>query len=78
LSAIAGENRRSHSSVERGGKPEGYLIAYDRRDEGAGTYVKRILVNEKGRGTGSEAMRIFVEKAFAEDRTEFVRLLVRD
>jgi ribosomal protein S18 acetylase RimI-like enzyme len=39
--------------------------------------VKRILVNAKGGGIGSEAMRIFVDKAFA-DRTEFVWLLVRD
>lgn len=78
LSAIAGENRRSHSIIERDGQPEGYLIAYDRRDEGAGIYVKRLLVNGKGRGTGSEALRIFVEKAFAEGRTELVWLLVRD
>jgi ribosomal protein S18 acetylase RimI-like enzyme len=78
LSAIAGENRRSHAIIERDGKPEGYLIAYDRRDEGAGIYVKRILVNGKGRGTGSEALRIFVERALAEGRTEFIWLLVRD
>jgi ribosomal protein S18 acetylase RimI-like enzyme len=78
LSAMAGENHRSHSIIERDGKPEGYLIAYDRRAEGAGIYVKRLLVNGKGRGTGSEALRIFVEKAFAEGRTEFVWLLVRD
>jgi ribosomal protein S18 acetylase RimI-like enzyme len=78
LSAMAGENRRSHSIIERDGKPEGYLIAYDRRDEGAGVYVKRLLVNGKGRGTGSQALRIFVERAFAAGRAEFVWLLVRD
>lgn len=78
LSAMAGENRRSHWIIERAGKPEGYLIAYDRRAEVAGIYVKRILVNGKGRGTGSEALRLFVEKTFAEGRAEFVWLLVRD
>jgi ribosomal protein S18 acetylase RimI-like enzyme len=78
LSAIASENRRSHAIIERDATPEGYLIAYDRRDEGAGIYVKRILVNGKGRGTGSEALRIFVERALAEGRTEFIWLLVRD
>lgn len=78
LGAIAGESRRSHSIIERDGRPGGYVIAYDRREEVGGLYVKRILVGEKNRGTGTEALRVLVDKAFAQPRVEFVWLLVRD
>jgi RimJ/RimL family protein N-acetyltransferase len=78
LSAVAGENHRSHWIIERDGEPEGYLIAYDRRAEVGGIYVKRILVDGKGRGTGTEALRLFLDRAFAQPATGFVWLLVRE
>jgi RimJ/RimL family protein N-acetyltransferase len=78
LNAMAGQDRRSHWIIERDAQPEGYLIAYDRRTEVAGVYVKRVVVSGKGRGTGSEALRLFVEKVFAEEEPELVWLLVRD
>ena len=78
LAAMAGEDGRSHSIIERDGEPGGYLIAYDRRAEVGGVYVKRILVDRKERGTGTAALRAFIERAFAEPQTRFVWLLVRD
>src|SRR5688572_13286288 len=47
LEAIARGNGREHWVIERGGRPAGYLIAYDCRSRGAGLYVKRILVDAK-------------------------------
>lgn len=78
LGAMAGENGRRHSIIEREGKPVGYVIEFDRREEVGGLYVKRILVGEKNRGTGTAALRVLIDRAFGQLRTEFVWLLVRD
>jgi len=77
LSAIDGRNGREHWLIERDGKPAGYLIAYDCRAKDAGIYVKRILVDDKEKGTGSEALRQFIAKAAARDRVSCVWLVVR-
>jgi ribosomal protein S18 acetylase RimI-like enzyme len=78
LAAMAGAQGRSHSIIEREDAPAGYLIAYDCRAQGAGIYVKRLLVADKERGTGKAALRAFLERAFERDRAELVWLLVRD
>jgi ribosomal protein S18 acetylase RimI-like enzyme len=78
LAAMAGENARTHSIIERDGSPAGYLIAYDCRAQGAGIYVKRLLVADKERGTGKAALRAFLEQAFERDHAQLVWLLVRD
>jgi len=78
LSAIAGENGREHWIVERDGERAGYLIAYDCRPSGAGIYVKRILVGDKERGTGSAALREFLANLFARPGVAFVWLIVRN
>jgi ribosomal protein S18 acetylase RimI-like enzyme len=63
LAAIEGRERREHWIIERDGKPAGYMIAYDCRADRAGFYLKRILVEAKENGTGSEALRRFVAQA---------------
>jgi ribosomal protein S18 acetylase RimI-like enzyme len=78
LSAIARGNGREHWIIERDGRPAGYLIAYDCRAGEAGFYVKRILVADKERGTGSAALRRFVEMAAARPGVGCVWLIVRD
>jgi ribosomal protein S18 acetylase RimI-like enzyme len=78
LAAIAGEGGREHWIIERDGTPAGYLIAYDCRGSGVGVYVKRILVQDKERGTGRAALSRFIEKAFARDGATRVWLIVRD
>ena len=60
LAAIAKRDAREHWIIERDGKPAGYLIAYDARAHGAGFYLKRILVDAKESGTGTEALRRFI------------------
>jgi ribosomal protein S18 acetylase RimI-like enzyme len=77
LSAIDRRNGREHWTIERDGKPAGYLIAYDCRAKDAGIYVKRILVADKEKGTGSEALRQFIAKAAARERVSCVWLVVR-
>jgi ribosomal protein S18 acetylase RimI-like enzyme len=78
LGAIEARNGRSHWVIERDGKRAGYLIAYDCRTRDAGFYVKRILVADKEKGTGSEALRRFIEFAFSRDGVSCVWLLVRE
>jgi ribosomal protein S18 acetylase RimI-like enzyme len=77
LAAMAGENGRSHSIIERDGAPAGFLIAFDCRAQGAGFHVKRILVADKDRGTGTAALRAFLARAFERDGADLVWLLVR-
>ena len=60
LAAIAKRDAREHWIIERDGRPAGYLIAYDAREQGAGIYLKRILVEAKEGGTGTEALRLFI------------------
>ena len=78
LEAIRREGGREHWIIERDASPAGYLIAYDRRAQGAGIYVKRILVDAKERGTGKAALRIYLELAFARPGTQVVWLIVRN
>lgn len=78
VAALSGEGGRGHWIVERDGKPAGYLIAYDCRAAGAGIYVKRVLVEEKGRGTGSAALAAFLDRAFRSKGVDAVWLIVRD
>jgi len=59
LAAIERRDGREHWIIELDGRPAGYLIAYDARTHGAGFYLKRILVEAKEAGTGTEALRLF-------------------
>jgi ribosomal protein S18 acetylase RimI-like enzyme len=64
--------------IEVDGAPAGYLIAYDGRPRARSLYVKRILVADKDRGTGSAALTRYLDEAFARDGIDFVWLRVRD
>jgi ribosomal protein S18 acetylase RimI-like enzyme len=59
-----------------GGEPLGYLIAYDTAAATGGIYLKRILVADKGLGTGTAVMRSWLEKVFARADVRFVWLNV--
>jgi ribosomal protein S18 acetylase RimI-like enzyme len=78
LEAIRGRDGREHWIIERDARPAGYLVAYDCRAAGAGIYVKRVLVDEKGRGTGRAALAAFLEDAFARPGAGAVWLIVRN
>jgi diamine N-acetyltransferase len=78
LAAIERENRREHWIIEHDGLPAGYLIAYDCRELGAGFHVKRLLVEEKNRGIGREALGLFDARVFALEGVSCVWLIVRD
>ena len=76
--AIAGRGAREHWIIERDGHRAGYLIAFDARAHGAGIYVKRILVADKERGTGTAALTSFLDSACARPGVDFVWLMVRE
>lgn len=76
--AMRGENARQHRIVEVDGKPAGYVITYDGRGTSPSLYVKRILIADKERGTGTAAMAAVLDEAFARHGIAFVWLLVRD
>lgn len=78
LDAIAGRHGREHWIIERDGRAAGYLIAYDCRAAAAGIYVKRILVDDKDRGTGKAALAAFLAKAFARPGVGEAWLIVRN
>ena len=78
LAAIEGRGRWRHWIIEDEDRPAGYLIARDCAAQGAGIYVKRILVADKERGTGQRALARFVEQSFARDDVAFVWLIVRN
>ena len=78
LGAIEGRNGRSHWIIERDGERAGYLIAYDCRSQDCGFYVKRILVDRKDGGTGSAALRAFIERALGQPGVSCVWLMVRE
>ena len=59
VAAMRGENRREHRIVEVDGKPAGYVVTYDGRGTSPSLYVKRILIADKERGTGTAAMSHF-------------------
>ena len=77
-SAIGRTTAREHWIIERDGQRAGYLIAYDGRPRARSIYVKRILVADKERGTGSEALAAYLVEAFARDGIDHVWLLVRE
>ena len=70
--------KREHWIVERDGAPAGYLIAFDAREDQAGIYVKRILVADKGQGTGTEALARYLDRVFGELGARFAWLHVRE
>ena len=76
--AIAGHERWSHWIIEAGGEPAGYLIPRDCAAQGAGLYIKRILVAAKERGTGKRAHAQFLARAFERPDVDFVWLIVRN
>jgi RimJ/RimL family protein N-acetyltransferase len=78
LAAMAGSRGREHWIVERDASAAGYLIAYDCRTRDAGFYVKRILVGDKERGTGTAALRAYLVNAFSREGVACVWLIVRD
>jgi RimJ/RimL family protein N-acetyltransferase len=78
LDAIAGRDAREHWIIERAGEREGYLIAYDRSDRGAGLYVKRMLIDRKEHGTGSAALAAYLAHAWTRPGVDAVWLIVRD
>jgi RimJ/RimL family protein N-acetyltransferase len=70
--------KREHWIIESDGTPVGYLIAFDCRTEDAGFYVKRILVADKDKGTGTLALSKYLDRAFFELRAKLVWLTVRE
>ena len=76
--AIERREGREHWIIERDGTKAGYLIAYDATERAAGIYVKRILVADKERGTGTAALTCFLDDACERKGVEFVWLLVRE
>ena len=67
----------SHWILERDGAPAGYLIARDCRAHGAGLYIKRILVGDKGRGTGQAGLAAFIRDARERHGEPLIWLIVR-
>ncbi len=76
LAAIHGEKGCWHRIVEREGEPSGYLIAYDCREAVGGVYLKRVLVGDKERGTGTAAVAEFLEDVRSRLDPEFIWLHV--
>jgi ribosomal protein S18 acetylase RimI-like enzyme len=76
--AIEGRERWGHWIIEDAGRPAGYIIPRDCAAQGAGIYIKRILVADKERGTGKRAIALFLERIFARDDVPFVWLTVRN
>ena len=70
---------REHWIIEDAetGAPQGYLIAYDVRTAGYGSYIKRIAITEKSKGVGREALREFLTHAFRDQHATSVCLAVR-
>lgn len=77
LLAIAGFYRRGHTVIERGGERAGYLIDIDCREQVHAVYVKRLLVADKDRGTGSAALAAYIARAFEREGVERIWLNVR-
>jgi ribosomal protein S18 acetylase RimI-like enzyme len=76
--AIGGTTAREHWIIELDSVPAGYLIAYDGRPRARSLYIKRILLAEKGLGTGSAALTHYLDEAFARDGIDYVWLRVRE
>ncbi len=69
---------REHWIVERvaTAEPVGFLVAFDLVASGFGAYVKRIVVAEKARGLGREALLAFLRHATRELAAPYVWLNV--
>jgi ribosomal protein S18 acetylase RimI-like enzyme len=67
---------RDHFVIERDGRREGYLIGDDRREDGAGFYLRRVLVDRKERGTGSQAIARYLDLVLVERAAPFAWLVV--
>lgn len=78
LAAIDGREGWEHWIIEREGRPAGYMIVADRGGREGGVHVKRILVEDKERGTGKAALRSFVALALERPGRRFVWLNVRE
>lgn len=76
--AMRGERQREHRIVEADGDRAGYVITYDGRGTSPSLYVKRILIADKERGTGTAAMAAVLDDAFARPGIDFAWLLVRE
>lgn len=55
-------------------RPAGYLIAFDQIAAGRGVHIKRIVIAEKSRGMGREALTQLVRRAVAQRKAPFVWL----
>lgn len=76
LAAIAAPDREHWIIESAEAESLGYLIAYDLGRRGMGAYVKRIVVDDKGRGTGRAALASFCRHAFEDLEAPFVWLTV--
>ena len=74
--AVMARGEARHVVIDSAGTALGYLIAFDVRAHGYGFYVKRIAVNEVGRGTGRVALAQFAAAAWTEGAA-LVSLAVR-
>jgi ribosomal protein S18 acetylase RimI-like enzyme len=70
--------KREHWIIESDGVPAGYLIAFDARAEGAGIYLKRLLIAEKDKGIGTLALAKYLDHAFGDLGARFTWLTVRE
>ena len=77
LRAIHRRDGWEHWIIERDGQPAGFVIAFDGRMFGGWIYVKRVLVAQKGRGTGTAAFGRLLEELATRPGVKFVWLNVR-
>ena len=79
LAAMAAADRE-HWIVESGDdrRAAGYMIVYDCIAARCGIYIKRILLAEKGTGTGKAVLRHYLDGAFRRAGVDFVWLIVFD
>jgi ribosomal protein S18 acetylase RimI-like enzyme len=58
---------KDHWIIEVGSPPRraGYMIVYDLHDSGLGVHIKRLVVDEKGRGIGRAALGALCAGVFA-------------
>jgi len=77
LAAMAAEDRE-HWIVEKisGNSPLGYIIVYNLVAKDLGVYLKRIVIDEKSRRTGSTALQMLLDHAFSELGAPFVSVSV--
>jgi ribosomal protein S18 acetylase RimI-like enzyme len=64
--------------VEEDARPAGFIISRDCRSQGAGIYIKRVLMGEKDRGLGQAALAAFLERTRREYGQSDIWLIVRN